>query len=101
MHVDEVLGSQEVVVKNLGPQLSRLPGLAGDVSAGFWVQWFDLQPCGLWLRCMAIRCVPPVPVCPCWRKPTAPMPGSPSSMLSGPSQVPLILVVDVPSRSVV
>ncbi|RZT95189.1 Hpt domain-containing protein [Rivibacter subsaxonicus] len=29
LHVDEVLGSQEVVVKNLGPQLSRLPGLAG------------------------------------------------------------------------
>ena len=29
LHVDEVLGSREVVVKNLGPQLSRLPGLAG------------------------------------------------------------------------
>jgi len=29
MHIDEVLGNQEVVVKNLGPQLSRLPGLAG------------------------------------------------------------------------
>ncbi len=29
MHVDEVLGNQEVVVKNLGPQLSRLPGLTG------------------------------------------------------------------------
>ena len=29
MHVDEVLGNQEVVVKNLGPQLSRLPGMAG------------------------------------------------------------------------
>lgn len=29
IHVDEVLGNQEVVVKNLGPQLSRLPGLAG------------------------------------------------------------------------
>ena len=28
-HVDEVLGNQEVVVKNLGPQLSRLPGLSG------------------------------------------------------------------------
>jgi chemosensory pili system protein ChpA (sensor histidine kinase/response regulator) len=27
MHVDEVLGNQEVVVKALGPQLSRLPGL--------------------------------------------------------------------------
>ncbi|MEO5698264.1 MAG: response regulator, partial [Burkholderiaceae bacterium] len=29
LQVDEVLGNQEVVVKNLGPQLSRLPGLAG------------------------------------------------------------------------
>lgn len=29
LHVDEVLGNQEVVVKNLGPQLARLPGLAG------------------------------------------------------------------------
>jgi len=29
VHVDEVLGNQEVVVKNLGKQLSRLPGLAG------------------------------------------------------------------------
>ena len=28
-HVDEVLGNQEVVVKNLGPQLSRVPGLTG------------------------------------------------------------------------
>ena len=29
MHVDEVLGTREVVVKHLGPQLSRLPGLTG------------------------------------------------------------------------
>jgi chemosensory pili system protein ChpA (sensor histidine kinase/response regulator) len=29
VHVDEVVGNQEVVVKNLGPQLARLPGLAG------------------------------------------------------------------------
>ncbi|CAN5177630.1 hypothetical protein BH11PSE9_BH11PSE9_25290 [soil metagenome] len=29
VHVDEVVGNQEVVVKNLGPQLSKLPGLAG------------------------------------------------------------------------
>ncbi len=29
LHVDEVLGHQEVVVKNLGPQLVRLPGLSG------------------------------------------------------------------------
>jgi len=29
VHVDEVLGNQEVVVKNLGPQLVHVPGLAG------------------------------------------------------------------------
>ncbi len=29
VHVDEVIGNQEVVVKNVGPQLARLPGLAG------------------------------------------------------------------------
>jgi len=29
LQVDEVLGNREAVVKNLGPQLSRLPGLAG------------------------------------------------------------------------
>ena len=29
LHVGQILGNQEVVVKNLGPQLVRLPGLAG------------------------------------------------------------------------
>ncbi len=29
LHVDEVLGNQEAVIKNLGPQLARLPGMAG------------------------------------------------------------------------
>jgi len=29
LHVDEVVGNQEVVVKHVGPQLARLPGLAG------------------------------------------------------------------------
>jgi chemosensory pili system protein ChpA (sensor histidine kinase/response regulator) len=29
LHVDEVIGSQEVVVKKLGPQLSSVPGLTG------------------------------------------------------------------------
>jgi len=29
LHIDEVVGNQEVVVKHVGPQLSRLPGLAG------------------------------------------------------------------------
>jgi chemosensory pili system protein ChpA (sensor histidine kinase/response regulator) len=29
LHVDSLLGNQEVVVKNIGPQLARLPGIAG------------------------------------------------------------------------
>jgi chemosensory pili system protein ChpA (sensor histidine kinase/response regulator) len=29
LHVDDVLGHQEAVIKNLGPQLARLPGLTG------------------------------------------------------------------------
>ncbi len=29
LHVDTLLGNQEVVVKNIGPQLARLPGIAG------------------------------------------------------------------------
>ena len=29
LHVDELIGNQEIVVKNIGPQLSRVPGVAG------------------------------------------------------------------------
>jgi chemosensory pili system protein ChpA (sensor histidine kinase/response regulator) len=29
LHVDELLGNQEIVVKNIGPQLSRVPGVGG------------------------------------------------------------------------
>ena len=29
LHVDELLGNQEIVVKNIGPQLVRVPGIAG------------------------------------------------------------------------
>ncbi|MGB8516615.1 MAG: Hpt domain-containing protein [Gallionella sp.] len=29
LHIEELLGNQETVVKNIGPQLARLPGIAG------------------------------------------------------------------------
>ncbi|MGB3936302.1 MAG: response regulator, partial [Burkholderiales bacterium] len=29
LHVDELVGHQEIVVKNIGPQLARVPGVAG------------------------------------------------------------------------
>jgi chemosensory pili system protein ChpA (sensor histidine kinase/response regulator) len=34
VHVDELIGNQEVVVKNIGPQLARLPGIAGATVTG-------------------------------------------------------------------
>ncbi|MDR0201025.1 MAG: Hpt domain-containing protein [Delftia acidovorans] len=43
LHVDEVLGNQEVVIKNLGPQLARLPGLTGMsvLASGAVVQIYN------------------------------------------------------------
>jgi chemosensory pili system protein ChpA (sensor histidine kinase/response regulator) len=34
VHVDEVVGNQEVVVKNIGPQLARMAGVAGATVLG-------------------------------------------------------------------
>ncbi|HEU4622085.1 MAG TPA: response regulator, partial [Burkholderiaceae bacterium] len=34
VHVDEVVGNQEVVVKNIGPQLARMIGIAGATVLG-------------------------------------------------------------------
>ena len=34
IHVDEMIGNQEVVVKNIGPQLARVSGIAGATVLG-------------------------------------------------------------------
>jgi chemosensory pili system protein ChpA (sensor histidine kinase/response regulator) len=34
LHIEELIGNQEVVVKNIGPQLARLPGIAGATVRG-------------------------------------------------------------------
>jgi len=34
IHVDEMIGNQEVVVKNIGPQLARVPGISGATVLG-------------------------------------------------------------------
>jgi len=34
LHVDEIVGNREVVIKNIGPQLARMPGLAGATVLG-------------------------------------------------------------------
>ena len=95
MHVDEVLGNQEVVVKNLGPQLSRLAGLAGMSVLASGAVVLIYNPVALstvygdQVRAAAAGSQPkteadvaaggePVGVAP----------------LAAPSQVPLVLVVD-------
>ena len=34
LHVDEVIGNQEIVMKEIGPQLSRVPGIVGATVSG-------------------------------------------------------------------
>src|SRR5690606_33608584 len=34
LHVDEIIGNQEVVMKPIGPQLARVPGITGATVMG-------------------------------------------------------------------
>ena len=99
LHVDEVLGNQEVVVKNLGPQLSRLPGLAGMSVLASGAVVLIYNPVALATvygdqvraASAASASLPPEPE-------THGTAGTGNKVapprLAGPSQVPLVLVVD-------
>ena len=93
-HIDEVLGNQEVVVKNLGPQLSRLPGLVGMSVLASGAVVLIYNPVALtavygaqateFRRASERRAAPPPALT-----------GQPkSSLVASVSQTPLILVVD-------
>lgn len=47
LHVDELLGNQEVMVKNIGPQLARLSGIAGATVLGNGTVVMILNPAQL------------------------------------------------------
>ena len=94
VHVDEILGNQEAVVKNLGPQLSRLPGLAGLTVLASGAVILIYNPVALaavygeQARQFSATRLGAEP------EPVAGM-GGPKPEASAPvSQVPLILVVD-------
>ena len=100
-HVDEVLGNQEVVVKNLGPQLSRLPGLTGMsvLASGAVILIYNPvalasvyggQARALRLTAMATQGVDAAVGGSEGPKALQMMP----SMMAGVTQVPLIMVVD-------
>ncbi len=96
LHVDEVLGNQEVVVKNLGPQLSRLPGLAGMSVLASGAVVLIYNPVALatvygdQVRAMGTNMAPQSDV----QGATGTGKSFVSPQLAGPSQVPLVLVVD-------
>ena len=89
VHVDEVLGNQEVVVKNLGPQLSRLPGLAGMTllaSGAVALIYNPVALATLYGDARARRC---------WRRaPAMPPPLLASEAPGSVPVAPLVLVVD-------
>ena len=59
LHVDEVIGNQEVVVKNVGPQLARMIGIAGATVLGSGEIVLILDPVQLVGR-VALQHVTPV-----------------------------------------
>ncbi|MFT4241229.1 MAG: Hpt domain-containing protein [Acidovorax sp.] len=98
MHVDEVLGNQEVVVKNLGPQLSRLPGLAGMSVLASGAVVLIYNPVALSTvygeQVRAVSAGLPAVLDAESGADVGAGKALVSPQLAGPSQVPLVLVVD-------
>ena len=87
LHVDEVLGNQEVVVKNLGPQLARLPGLSGMsvLASGAVVLIYNPVALATVYSAQARQ----------WQAShSQPSQGGTGAVLPGEQEVPLVLVVD-------
>ncbi|MDH2917802.1 MAG: Hpt domain-containing protein [Sideroxydans sp.] len=74
LHVDELLGNQEAVVKNIGPQLSRLAGIAGATVRGDGAVVLILNPLQMQRRHQ--------------------QPARPSSVAVEVASKPLVMVVD-------
>lgn len=89
LHVDEVLGNREVVVKNLGPQLARLPGLAGMSVLASGAVVLIYNPVALAAvygeQARQLRAAPETPVLGDAKTATA---------MSSSEELPLVLVVD-------
>jgi chemosensory pili system protein ChpA (sensor histidine kinase/response regulator) len=95
-HVDEVLGNQEVVVKNLGPQLSRLPGLAGMsvLASGAVVLIYNPVALTTFYGQGVIEKQNARSAAKLASGGEAPVVEEPTSMFTGSNELPLVLVVD-------
>ncbi len=86
VHVEEMVGNQEVVVKNLGPQLARVPGIVGATVLGTGEIVLIINPVQLAQRAG-------IPVF----DPTAPdrvVPGRPAPGGAAGARAPHVLIVD-------
>ncbi len=90
VHVDEMLGNQEIVIKNVGIQLARLPGLAGATVLGTGEIVLILNPVQLAARHLR----PEQPGAAGAATVAADSQEKPPLSLVGPSRVPYVLVVD-------
>jgi chemosensory pili system protein ChpA (sensor histidine kinase/response regulator) len=82
VHIDEVLGNQEVVVKHLGPQLSRMPGLTGVTLLPSGAVALIYNPVALAALYGSEQASP------------SPRRGVPAGALPAPELAPLVMVVD-------
>lgn len=71
LHVDEILGNKEVVVKNIGPQLARMAGIAGATVLGSGDIVLILNPVPLAQRGMEGRLLPYSSILPAFGSETA------------------------------
>lgn len=92
-HVDEVLGNQEVVVKNLGPQLSGLPGLTGMSVLASGAVVLIYNPVAL-VAVYGEQARQFIPGAEQAGAGSAAASAGPSALLSRVNQAPLVLVVD-------
>ncbi|WP_288132031.1 Hpt domain-containing protein [Accumulibacter sp.] len=83
MQVDELLGNQEIVVKNIGPQLARVIGVDGATVLGNGQVVLILNPIALASRDRTVSAVSPVPTV---RQPVA--------TDSVTATVPTVMIVD-------
>jgi chemosensory pili system protein ChpA (sensor histidine kinase/response regulator) len=87
IRVDEIIGNREIVVKTIGPQLSRLAGIAGATVMGNGQVVLILNPVQLVHREQASSEVPRA-------VPQAAVPMEPAFTMEQKSGAPLVMVVD-------
>ncbi len=86
VHVDEMIGNQEVVVKNIGPQLARVSGIAGATVLGTGEVVLIINPVQLAQR-IDLEAEAPMVV-------TTAQAGRAAAALAAASGPPLVMIVD-------